>query len=101
MEGNEDVPKKTRGILSNSNIDDIISLQENDNELFRIDVIGRESKNDTKCTSDDDESDYAAVRRNLFKVDTLGEEGDNEHLDTDYESDDNCVTGNIIFIKCT
>lgn len=98
MEGNEDVPKKTRGIISNTYTDDIISLKENDNELFRIDVTGRESKNDTKCTSDeDDESDYAAVRRNLFKVDTLGQEGDNEHLD----SDDNCVTGNIIFIKCT
>jgi uncharacterized membrane protein YecN with MAPEG domain len=104
MEGNDDVPEKTREIISNLFTDSKISLQENDNELFRIDVTGRESKNGTKCTSDEDgdESYYTTtVRRNLLKVDTLGQDGDNQDLHTDYDSDDNCVKGNIIFIKCT
>jgi hypothetical protein len=100
MEGNEDVPKKTREIISNPFTDNKISLQENDNELFRIDVTGRQSKNDTKCTSDEDEYTIT-VRRNVFKVDTLGQDGDNEDHDTDYDSDDNCVTGNVVLIKCT
>jgi hypothetical protein len=104
MEGNKDVPKKTREIIRNSFADNKISLQENDNELFRIDVTGRQSKNDTKCTTDEDEdeSDYTTtVRCNLFKVDTLGQDGDSEDLDTDYDSNDNCVAGNIILIKCS
>lgn len=95
MEGNEDFPEKTREIISNLLTDTKISLQENDNELFRIDVTGRESKNGTDCTSDEDgdESYYTTtVRRNLFKLDTLGQDGDNQDLDTDYDSDDNCVT---------
>jgi hypothetical protein len=103
MEGNEDITEKTRETRSNSGADNEISLQENDSELFVIDVTGRKSKDDTKCISDeDDECDYnRTVRRKLFQVDAVGQDGDNEDLDTDYESDDNCVTGNIIFIKCT
>jgi hypothetical protein len=101
MEGNEDT-EKTRETESNSGADNKISLQEIDSELFVIDVTGRKSKNDTKCISDeDDECDYTrTVGRNLFQVDTVGQDGDNEDLDTDYESD-NCLTGNLIFIKCT
>jgi hypothetical protein len=100
MEGNEDIPKKTRELISNSFTDNEINLQENPNELFRIDVSGRESKNDGN--SDEDDHDYiGTTRRYLFKVDVLGEDGDNEDLGTDCDSDDNCVTGKIIFIICT
>jgi hypothetical protein len=104
MEGNEDITEKTGETISNSGTDNKIGLPENDSELFVIDVTGRKSKDGTNSTSDEDEAecDYTStVRRNLFKVDAVGQDGDNEDLDTDSESDDNCLTGNIIFITCT
>lgn len=104
MEKNEDIAEKTSQIISNS-CTNKRSLQENFSELFRIDVTGRESKDDTKSTSDEDEDecDYIkTVRRHLFKVDAVGQDGNNEDPDTDHSHEsDNCLTGNIIFIKCT
>jgi len=78
-----------------------IGLQENDNDLFVIDVTGQTSNEVNNRQSDEDESDDSrSAGDNLFMVDTVGKEGENEDSDTEYDSDDeNCVIGNIIFIN--
>jgi len=78
-----------------------ISVQENGNDLFVIDVTGQASNDANNRESDEDESDDSrSAGDNLFMVDTLGKEGENEDSDTEYDSDDeNCVIGKIIFIN--
>jgi len=76
-------------------------MQENDNDLFVIDVTGQASNDTNNRESDEDESDDSrSAGDNLFMVDTVGKEGENEDSDTEYDSDDeNCVIGKIIFIN--
>lgn len=78
-----------------------IGVQENDNDLFVIDVTGQESNDANNRESDEDESDDSrSAGDNLFMVDTVGKDEENEDSDTEYDSDDeNCVTGKIIFIN--
>jgi len=76
-------------------------MQENDNDLFVIDVTGQASNDANNRESDEDESDDSrSAGDNLFLVDTVGKDGENEDSDTEYDSDDeNCVIGKIIFIN--
>lgn len=78
-----------------------IGIQENDNNLFVIDVTGQASNDANNRESDEDESDGSrSAGDNLFMVDTVGKDGENEDSDTEYDSDDeNCVIGKIIFIN--
>jgi len=78
-----------------------IGMQENDNDLFVIDVTGQASNDTNNRESDEDESDDSrSAGDNLFMVDTVGKDGGNEDSDTEYDSDDeNCVIGKIIFIN--
>jgi hypothetical protein len=78
-----------------------IGMQENDNDLFVIDVTGKASDDINNRESDEDESDDCRTAGdNLFMVDTVGRDGENEDSDTEYDSDDeNCVIGKIIFIN--
>jgi hypothetical protein len=78
-----------------------IGVQENDSDLFVIDVTGQASNEANNIESDEDESDDSrSAGDNLFMVDTVGKEGENEDSDTEYDSDDeNCVIGKIIFIN--
>jgi len=81
-----------------------IGMQENDNDLFVIDVTGQASNDTNNREPDEDESDDSrSVGDNLFMVDTVGKDGENEDSDTEYDSDDeNCVIGKIILINfCT
>lgn len=105
--GNEDVSEKIRGNTNNPFIENKTGSQENDNELFRIDVTGQESNNNaSKYIADDDEEEEedntGTALNKLFQVDTLGREVDNEDLDIEYDSDDNnCVIGKTIFMCYT
>ena len=78
-----------------------IGMQENDNDLFVIDVTGQASNDTNNRESDEDKSDDSrSAGDNLFMVDTVGKDGENEDSDTEYDSDDeNCVIGKIIFIN--
>lgn len=80
---------------------DKIGMQENDNDLFVIDVAGQASNDVNNRESDTDESDdNRSAGDNLFTMDTVGKDGENEDSDTEYDSDDeNCVIGKIIFIN--
>lgn len=81
-----------------------IGRQENDNDMFVIDVTGQASNATNNRESDEDESDDSrSAGDNLFMVDTVGKDGENEDSDTEYDSDDeNCVIGKNIFINfCT
>lgn len=76
-----------------------VGVQEND-ELFVIDVTGEQNNVANNCESDKDESDNSRnAPDDLFKVGTGGQEGEDEDSDSEYDSDDNCVIGKIIFIN--
>jgi hypothetical protein len=78
-----------------------IGMQENDEDLFVIDVTGQASNDANNRESDEDDSDdRSSAGDNLFLVDTVGKDGGNEDSDTEYDSDDeNCVIGKVIFIN--
>jgi hypothetical protein len=95
-ESSVDIPEKTFENIRKQCTQNKIGVQENDDELFIIDVISQASNDANNCESDEDESDDSRnALDNLFKVDTVGKVSDNEY-DSD---DDNCVIGKIIFIN--
>jgi hypothetical protein len=101
IESSVDIPEKTFENIRKQCTQNKTCVQENDDELFIVDVIGQASNDANNCESDEDESDDSRnALDNLFKVETVGKDGESEDSDTEYDSDDdNCVIGKIIFIN--